>query len=337
MQGVTTGKSFQDEPESTPLLGTTEARDTRENSPQREQSPQQPPTTSSSSAACKSTSSMTIPVSSPSSQSQFDDATQVPRPQIVIDRYASRDDMGGNVAVESRLDDLSRQLTRLEGKMAADISMILDILRSQSASGIISAPPGYPEYITDSSNTGQGSDLHASQGHPGYLTDSSKSTEQSQKSGAGDIKSATDLDYTVDQGHSRMQTHGGQGHASQGHISSLSSDEHLDSDSHSNVQGQGQDLLDNSAIQGTSALSAGSLEKKQTGSSDESKTPIDLLAGVSEVAAPQPYQHVTGSSPTSPSDSQSVISSDIPTPLGQEDSLEEDRDGTFKPRRQKST
>ncbi|XP_060073878.1 potassium voltage-gated channel subfamily H member 2-like [Ylistrum balloti] len=87
----------------------------------------------SSSSMPKSTSSMTLPVSSPSTQSQFEEAqgqtTFIPTetcPGDPNDGHSSPQD------VERRLDELARQLTRLERKMGCDIAMILNILRSQT-------------------------------------------------------------------------------------------------------------------------------------------------------------------------------------------------------------
>ncbi|KAK2152155.1 hypothetical protein LSH36_338g03003 [Paralvinella palmiformis] len=80
----------------------------------------------SSSSVPKSTSSVTLPVSSPSSHSQFD--TQ----QIIVDDH-QRSPLSSPQEVERRLDELASQLTRLEDKMSSDISMILRILQQNHA------------------------------------------------------------------------------------------------------------------------------------------------------------------------------------------------------------
>ncbi|XP_064613900.1 potassium voltage-gated channel subfamily H member 6-like [Liolophura sinensis] len=86
----------------------------------------------SSSSVPKSTSSMTLPVSSPSSQSQFEDISQQLHVtashhdgQVTGPTHSSPQD------VEKRLEELARQLTRLEKKMSSDIAMILHILQNQ--------------------------------------------------------------------------------------------------------------------------------------------------------------------------------------------------------------
>ncbi|XP_069110947.1 voltage-gated inwardly rectifying potassium channel KCNH6-like isoform X2 [Argopecten irradians] len=85
----------------------------------------------SSSSMPKSTSSMTLPVSSPSTQSQFEEA-QGQTTFIPTCQEEQNDGHSSPQDVEKRLDELARQLTRLERKMGCDIAMILNILRSQT-------------------------------------------------------------------------------------------------------------------------------------------------------------------------------------------------------------
>ncbi|XP_076094597.1 voltage-gated inwardly rectifying potassium channel KCNH6-like isoform X5 [Mytilus galloprovincialis] len=85
----------------------------------------------SSSSVPKSTSSMTLPVSSPSTHSQFEECQGG---QQFIPASEVFQTGGGHTSpqdVERRLDELTRQLSRLENKMCSDIAMILDILRTQ--------------------------------------------------------------------------------------------------------------------------------------------------------------------------------------------------------------
>ncbi|KAJ8313942.1 hypothetical protein KUTeg_008503 [Tegillarca granosa] len=90
----------------------------------------------SSSSVPKSTSSMTLPVSSPSAYSHFEDA--VGQQQSFIPEHVVSGEEGHSnpQEVERRLDELSKQLTRLEQKMSSDIAMILQILQSQSGIGM---------------------------------------------------------------------------------------------------------------------------------------------------------------------------------------------------------
>ncbi|KAK3109016.1 hypothetical protein FSP39_021204, partial [Pinctada imbricata] len=91
----------------------------------------------SSSSVPKSTSSMTLPVSSPSSHSPGEEGPPPAPSQLFIpDPTASSPLQRGNpIEVERHLDDLARQLTRLEKKLSSDIAMILHILRSQESVG----------------------------------------------------------------------------------------------------------------------------------------------------------------------------------------------------------
>ncbi|CAC5406768.1 Potassium voltage-gated channel unc-103,Potassium voltage-gated channel subfamily H member 2,Potassium voltage-gated channel subfamily H member 4,Potassium voltage-gated channel subfamily H member 5,Potassium voltage-gated channel subfamily H member 7,Potassium voltage-gated channel subfamily H member 1,Potassium voltage-gated channel protein eag,Potassium voltage-gated channel subfamily H member 8,Potassium voltage-gated channel subfamily H member 6,Potassium voltage-gated channel subfamily H member 3 [My len=84
----------------------------------------------SSSSVPKSTSSMTLPVSSPSTHSQFEECQGGQQFIPASDVFQT----AGHTSpqdVERRLDELTRQLSRLENKMCSDIAMILDILRTQ--------------------------------------------------------------------------------------------------------------------------------------------------------------------------------------------------------------
>ncbi|XP_041367851.1 potassium voltage-gated channel unc-103-like [Gigantopelta aegis] len=111
-----TGKRSQ---ESAPLL--------------QEQSPEPPHKGTSMSSVPKSTSSMTLPVSSPSSQSQFDDGgLYVTQHRTLLPDGSIHTGPSSPVDVERRLEDLASQLSRLENKMSSDIAMILKILRHQS-------------------------------------------------------------------------------------------------------------------------------------------------------------------------------------------------------------
>ncbi|XP_055885138.1 potassium voltage-gated channel subfamily H member 6-like isoform X4 [Biomphalaria glabrata] len=96
----------------------------------------------------KSTSSMTLPVSSTSSYSQYDEHGQMVvilpsgMPGEVSDVFPS-----SPLDVERRLNELSKQLTRLEHKMSSDIALILHVLQSQGRShftALSSAPPPPP-------------------------------------------------------------------------------------------------------------------------------------------------------------------------------------------------
>lgn len=92
------------------------------------------PKTQSSSSVPKSTSSMTIPISSPSPLSDDlphpggDHRPLIPRPSFTQSEHSQH-----SQEMERRLEDLTRQLTRLENKMNSDISMILHILQSHNA------------------------------------------------------------------------------------------------------------------------------------------------------------------------------------------------------------
>ncbi|XP_061180002.1 potassium voltage-gated channel subfamily H member 6-like [Saccostrea echinata] len=86
----------------------------------------------SSSSVPKSTSSMTIPVSSPSPVSDDlhqsgDNGTLIPQPSFSHYQQSQH-----SQEMERRMEDLARQLTRLENKMNSDISMILQILQSHN-------------------------------------------------------------------------------------------------------------------------------------------------------------------------------------------------------------
>ncbi|XP_059148372.1 potassium voltage-gated channel subfamily H member 2-like [Physella acuta] len=95
----------------------------------------------------KSTSTMTLPVSSTSSYSQFDDQGQM----VVIMPTAMQGEATNMYSaipldVERRLNELSKQLTRLEHKMSSDIALILQVLQSQGHSQFTSpsTPPPPP-------------------------------------------------------------------------------------------------------------------------------------------------------------------------------------------------
>ncbi|XP_055959175.1 potassium voltage-gated channel subfamily H member 7 [Patella vulgata] len=103
----------------------------------------------SSSSVPKSLSSMTLPVSSPSSHSQFDDGGHaIPPLPIIVSDTAGHHPLSTPVEVEKRLEELARQLTRLENKMSSDISMILRILQLQTDPKVkvkeeeLPSPPG---------------------------------------------------------------------------------------------------------------------------------------------------------------------------------------------------
>ncbi|XP_022308750.2 voltage-gated inwardly rectifying potassium channel KCNH6-like isoform X7 [Crassostrea virginica] len=89
--------------------------------------------TQSSSSVPKSTSSMTIPVSSPSPLSDElphpgEHRNLIPPPSFTHSEHSQH-----SQEMEKRLEELARQLTRLETKMNSDISMILQILQSNNA------------------------------------------------------------------------------------------------------------------------------------------------------------------------------------------------------------
>ncbi|CAH1789257.1 unnamed protein product [Owenia fusiformis] len=92
--------------------------------------------TVSSSSVPKSTSSMTLPVSSPSSQSQFDESHELQKvdTQDVHEHQISAP--SGGMDVEVQLAELGKQLNRLEQKMTSDIHMILALLKSQQGCSI---------------------------------------------------------------------------------------------------------------------------------------------------------------------------------------------------------
>ncbi|XP_046350011.2 potassium voltage-gated channel subfamily H member 6-like isoform X1 [Haliotis rufescens] len=107
-------------------------------------SPEPPHKVASSSSVPKSTSSMTLPVSSPSSLSQFEDAGQpILHPQIVLPDGSLHAQHSSPAEVEKRLDELAKQLSRLEHKMSSDIALILDILRQQGSRTV--SPSGTAE------------------------------------------------------------------------------------------------------------------------------------------------------------------------------------------------
>ncbi|XP_056007205.1 potassium voltage-gated channel unc-103-like isoform X4 [Ostrea edulis] len=90
------------------------------------------PKRQSTSSVPKSTSSMTIPISSPSPLSDEvphpgDPRTLIPRSSFIHYEHSQH-----SQEMEKRLEDLARQLSRLEEKMNSDISMILHILQSQT-------------------------------------------------------------------------------------------------------------------------------------------------------------------------------------------------------------
>ncbi|CAL1528805.1 unnamed protein product, partial [Lymnaea stagnalis] len=100
----------------------------------------------------KSTSSMTLPVSSASSYSQYDEHGQmvVIMPPLlqgeINNAYPS-----SPLEVEKRLNELSKQLTRLEHKMSSDIALILHVLQSQGRSQFTSpsTPPPPPPRMAE--------------------------------------------------------------------------------------------------------------------------------------------------------------------------------------------
>ncbi|GFN92041.1 potassium voltage-gated channel subfamily h member 7 [Plakobranchus ocellatus] len=107
----------------------------------------------------KSTSSITLPASSTSSYSQYEDqhgggigghtnmvATVHPFSQSEAPQMLP----SSPLQVERRLNELSRQLTRLEHKMSADIALILHVLQAQGSSHVTSPstpPPPPPRMV----------------------------------------------------------------------------------------------------------------------------------------------------------------------------------------------
>ncbi|XP_025096460.1 potassium voltage-gated channel subfamily H member 6-like isoform X3 [Pomacea canaliculata] len=105
----------------------------------------------STSSMPKSTSSMTLPVSLPSSLSQTDDMTSgmggglqtlAPTSDFRHVLHAPPSPLH----VERRLDELARQLTQLERKMSQDIALILHVLQHQ---GTPMSPPPPPPRMPD--------------------------------------------------------------------------------------------------------------------------------------------------------------------------------------------
>lgn len=94
----------------------------------------------SSSSVPKSTSSMTLPVSTSSSHSQFDEHQVPGRGGGGVEVQPVMIGQSSPMEVERRLEDMTRQLCRLEKKMSSDISMILNILRNQYSTAAVSAP-----------------------------------------------------------------------------------------------------------------------------------------------------------------------------------------------------
>ncbi|CAG5134828.1 unnamed protein product, partial [Candidula unifasciata] len=98
----------------------------------------------------KSVSSTTLPVSSPSTYSQYDEHGQLlvamPNMQGEVTFMTS-----SPLEVERRLNELSKQLTRLEHKMSSDIALILHVLQSQGHSQLTSpsSPPPPPPRMGD--------------------------------------------------------------------------------------------------------------------------------------------------------------------------------------------
>ncbi|XP_064648680.1 potassium voltage-gated channel subfamily H member 6-like isoform X3 [Lineus longissimus] len=121
-----TGQRRKSQQETAPLLE-------QEQSPTQQRKATGIYISTSSSSVPKSTSSMTLPVSSPSSHSQFDESTamQVATPVVVVDDQVTRPSSASPQDVEKRLDDLTRQLSRLEEKMSSDVAVILELLRSR--------------------------------------------------------------------------------------------------------------------------------------------------------------------------------------------------------------
>ncbi|XP_021374212.1 potassium voltage-gated channel subfamily H member 6-like [Mizuhopecten yessoensis] len=166
----------------------------------------------SSSSMPKSTSSMTLPVSSPSTQSQFEEAqgqtTFIPTetcPGDPNDGHSSPQD------VERRLEDLARQLTRLERKMGCDIAMILNILRSQNVDashstqipsdprvtppdGNLPPPPDYNQIQEDDDTFGYQEAAADKSGKPQDSAKDSKTVSDPEDSEDGPWKPRTDCD-----------------------------------------------------------------------------------------------------------------------------------------------
>ncbi|KAL5007461.1 hypothetical protein ScPMuIL_016267 [Solemya velum] len=115
-----------------------QGKKSQETAPLLQQDPAVSPETQrklpSTSSVPKSTSSMTLPVSSSSSQSPFEDGSQ-------HQGDAHRVSQSSPLDVEKRLDELGKQLTRLEKKMSSDIAMILTILQGQAAGGLDTIQP----------------------------------------------------------------------------------------------------------------------------------------------------------------------------------------------------
>ncbi|KAK7109365.1 hypothetical protein V1264_013415 [Littorina saxatilis] len=100
----------------------------------------------STSSVPKSTSSMTLPVSTPSSHSHLDELAPGVQATSTLGEPQTQHQGHSPLHLERRLDELARQIARLERKMGQDIALILHVLQHQ---GSPSSPPPPPPRMTE--------------------------------------------------------------------------------------------------------------------------------------------------------------------------------------------